>query len=696
MLPLFPVCSRFLALHLPLLAAAALFASSAHTAWAQAGSLTLLSSGSFNVFSLYAAGVSRDGTVVVGTADGRAFRWTQAGGMTSLGGLNGGTASQAYATSADGAVVVGFAWDGAADNATRAFRWTQAGGMVSLGTLSGGNFTSYRATGVSGDGTLIVGTAIDYRCILGCLDNSRAYRWTQAGGMVSLGVLNGGDYSYATGVSADGAVVVGNAADGAAGNAQRAFRWTQAGGMVSLGVLNGGNYAQATGVSADGAVVVGNAYDGAVDNVQRAFRWTQDGGMVSLGVLSNGDRGSYAAGVSGDGKVIVGYSEQPIGGHPQRGFRWTQAGGMQSVVDWLRAAGVAFAGPVGWEYLWDIPVATNYDGSVIVGSSGGLTYIARVAPEGSGMVTLADVSQSLGSAAQAGNMLLSSVNLLMNGAHSRPLARRVAAGQRAFWAAGDVGRDDHGARDGNLGLAEIGLNWHTGVVQINTALGQTRARQNMTLGGRVKADGTYAMAEALLPLNANPSGGLWAVLGGYGHWGDADIRRGYLNAGVSDVSMAQPNVQTWALRAHLEWDRALQWGGAALSPYTALSYARTRLDGYTETGGGFPARFDARSEGNTELRLGMNGVKPLSGGARLTGIVEGVHRFEKTGTTTSGQVVGLFGFNLPGEQFRQNWVRAGAGVESKLADGVASLMLNATSRGEAPNLWLAASWQKTF
>lgn len=81
--------------------------------------------------------------------------------------------------------------------------------------------------------------------------------------------------------------------------------------------------------------------------------------------------------------------------------------------------------------------------------------------------------------------------------------------------------------------------------------------------------------------------------------------------------------------------------GADFSPDLDLTYSEARLDGYTETGGGFPARFDRRKDKATELR-------------------------------------------------------AGVGVEGKLAGGGASLMLNATTRGSAPSHWLAANWQRAF
>jgi hypothetical protein len=35
-------------------------------------------------------------------------------------------------------------------------------------------------------------------------------------------------------------------------------------------------------------------------------------------------------------------------------------------------------------------------------------------------------------------------------------------------------------------------------------------------------------------------------------------------------------------------------------------------------------------------------------------------------------------------------------VEGTIAGGAGSLMLNATTKGEVPSVWLAANWQKSF
>jgi probable HAF family extracellular repeat protein len=94
--------------------------------------------------------------------------------------------------------------------------------MQNLGTLAGGRSEAYA---VSADGAVVVGWAENAAW------QPRAFRWTASGGMQDLGTL-GGSYSEAWGVSADGAVVVGWA-DNAAGR-DRAFRWTASGGMEDL------------------------------------------------------------------------------------------------------------------------------------------------------------------------------------------------------------------------------------------------------------------------------------------------------------------------------------------------------------------------------------------------------------------------------------------------------------------------------
>jgi probable HAF family extracellular repeat protein len=607
--------------------------------------------------------------------------------MQNLGSMSGGYDSHGRAVSGNGEVVVGEVLD--ASFAFNAFRWTQAEGMQSLGSLNGGR--NSWAYGASADGSVIVGGADNGAIVSG--NDRQAFRWTREVGMQSLGEFSN---STAYGVSADGSVIVGVADDPAAdpGYSQaRAFRWTQNTGLVSLGNLNSDipTISTATAVSADGNVIVGWAFNDS--DSYKAFRWTAALGMQGLGTLSGGSR-SWAYGVNRDGSVVVGQADSDVAA--SRAIRWTQATGMQTVEDWLRGKGLTIR-----EDMTFAAYGVNADGATVVGQldnlHGAHAFIARVSTAGSGLVTLDDVAQSLRIADMSGGIALRSAGLMLNGAHSRPLDRRVGQGQMAFWVAGDWGRDDRGVRNGPFGLAEVGGVYHMTSLQVNVAVGQTWANQDMVLNGRVSTDGTYVIAEALLPLVSDMGGGFWTTLGMYYQRGDANIRRGYLNAGTSDFSRGKPDTDTWGLRARLDWEKAGRLGQADFSPYADLSYARANLDAYTEIGGGFPAQFNARHENITELRLGINARYPLnSSSVRLIGMLEAAHRFEKHGARTSGQMIGLFPFDLDGLSYRQNWLRAGAGVEGRIGQGLATLMLNGTTHGEMPSAWLMASYQLAF
>jgi len=208
-----------------------------------------------------ARGVSADGSVVVGwaetaTSPARAFRWTPTGVAQDIGTL-GGREAWAFGVSADGQAIVGMAQD--TTGRYRAFRWTPTGRMQNLGVLPGYERSS--AFAVSADGAVVVGTVARNN---GGNWQHHAFRWTQAGGMQNLGTL-GGVNSYATGVSGDGSIVVGYAED--ANRQYRAFRWTQARGMEDLNrtyaylIPAGSALTVAWAISPNGRYIVGSGFN---------------------------------------------------------------------------------------------------------------------------------------------------------------------------------------------------------------------------------------------------------------------------------------------------------------------------------------------------------------------------------------------------------------------------------------------------
>jgi uncharacterized membrane protein len=145
----------------------------------------------YGSYATHAYDVSDDGSVVVGQAGSRmadlgAAVWTRGQSLFSCD-WPPLEASRADAVSADGNVVVGTEW-------VQVFRCSQNDGfefIVSMGT----------PIDVSADGTSVVG-----------YDDwvTAAFLWTKNNGLVHLGYLSGDDYSVASGISADGSVVVGS------------------------------------------------------------------------------------------------------------------------------------------------------------------------------------------------------------------------------------------------------------------------------------------------------------------------------------------------------------------------------------------------------------------------------------------------------------------------------------------------------
>jgi probable HAF family extracellular repeat protein len=264
--------------------------------------------------------------------------------------------SVAQAISADGTTIVGAGSRYESDaSSSDALRWSESTGVLNLQTLPLIDSPRTFAHGVSGDGEVVVG-GIDYHFLPGFAVNSEPFRWTAAEGVVSLGLLSDGAgfrHGAAGDVSADGSVIVGQSFSG--DGPTEAFRWTIETGMIGLGELSGGDYfSTATGVSANGDVIVGIGHS---ELGSEAFRWTEETGLIGLSDLSGGYFGSFAEGVSANGRVVVGSSFSEMSDGTLEAFRWTDALGMQPLGD--LAGGSFESGAFG----------VSPDGSIVLGFS---------------------------------------------------------------------------------------------------------------------------------------------------------------------------------------------------------------------------------------------------------------------------------------------------------------------------------------
>jgi len=324
---------------------------------------------SFRTFGIdiTASAVSADGSVLAGTFKVgnayHAFRWTQVDGFTDIGDLPGGL-EDALPTciSADGSVIAGNSYSTASGGSEEGFRWTQATGMVGIGDLPGGDFRSV-VNGISADGSIIVGASYSAASSVSG-QNYEAFRWTEAG-ILALGTLTGAPSgaSSASGISGDGSIVVGSSEN--ANGEYQTVTWTSEAGIQPLDLStwtgqNQGNGAKA--ISSDGRVIVGTI---GANFGPATYRWTQDD-AIRIPDLPGGNEGNDVADVSGDGSVIVGDANWLTASNndfPTEVYYWREGVGTVSLRDYLIANGVT--GLDDWVLFGANAVST--DGHTILG-----------------------------------------------------------------------------------------------------------------------------------------------------------------------------------------------------------------------------------------------------------------------------------------------------------------------------------------
>lgn len=315
-------------------------------------------------------------------------------------------------------------------------------------------------------------------------------------------------------------------------------------------------------------------------------------------------------------------------------------------------------------------------------------------PCGGPSISILDLENSLRSSSLGLQSTILETGTLINGAHSRPMSRRVPTGEKTFWVAGDWGTDNHNSHNGVVGLAEVGIGYNYGVAQVNASFGYSGTDQDLINNGDIEARGKFVMVEGIIPLPQVQ--GVYATLGVFGQWGDLDTRRGY-DTGTIEHSSGSTDTKSWGVRARLDWENAFSYNSTNFSPYADLWHNDSHMDAYTETRGSLPASYDSQDDSVTDLRIGLNTLTHINNTKfDFIANIEAAHRFDSKASTTSGTVATLGTFSFDGQDYEQNWLKAGFGVEGKLGNGKISVMLNGSTEGEMPDTWLAASYQILF
>lgn len=312
-------------------------------------------------------------------------------------------------------------------------------------------------------------------------------------------------------------------------------------------------------------------------------------------------------------------------------------------------------------------------------------YIARIDGEApGGLMDVEEYHRTLFASAGIANAGEYLSWLPMNGAHHRPLMMTPnLSGDMCAWATGDLAH--HGGTSTGMGLAEAGacVDLAGGSVRLGTAVGISRSWQDLALGGSARMAGQYVLGEADWQPDGTPL--LFSLAGMLGGW-QADIDRAYSNGAVAAMSSGQTNAIGGVVRVRADWLEAAQIGNTSFNPYASIGFGQVHVDGYAETGGPFPARFDAQNLSSADIRLGLTAVTEFSDQTRLSTTFEVAHR-TGTAATAKGAVDGLFAFNIGGGSYGQTWLRAGLELDHKVTENLAlSTSLHMATNGRDPSV----------
>ncbi|MBK8915486.1 MAG: hypothetical protein IPM64_12980 [Phycisphaerales bacterium] len=276
-------------------------------------------------------------------------------------GPNSTSFSRASGISANGTIVVGSTE--IADGTRRGFRYTYPGPMQLLDSLPGGLYAD--AEGLSADGAVVIGTSLTSTPTV----HGRIVRWTTGSTPQNIGNLADGGGAFSGGCSANGAVVCGTTPSTFA--SWRAVRWSHFTGLVDISPASM-LYSGISAVSDDGSLMVGFGLD--VSGIGRAFLLPA-GGSVQILPSLNGYAHALGLRISGSGDVVAGVSRPSLFiAAGDRATRWVL--GDPHDLGLLNG------------FTRSSPAAMHRGGLIIGGESGGAVDGAWIWTETRGMVRL--------------------------------------------------------------------------------------------------------------------------------------------------------------------------------------------------------------------------------------------------------------------------------------------------------------------
>ncbi len=597
---------------------------------------------------------------------------------TALNPFTGHSNAVATAASADGTLVVGFSIDMA--SYTQAVSWT--GSSATLLDFNN-NFLFSEATGVSADGTLIVGWGFN-----GTTAREEFVFWENGFTYNYGNVVGGGLASRATGVSSDGTIMVGTLADNfGSPMAMSGFVYVrgvgsslvQADANIAAFATANLSFTQLTGVSGNGQIVVGFASSGLNSGDEQAFKYDRVGSTyAALGSLGAGTW-SIARAVNNDGSVIVGQSSN---GTQDEAFVYQN--GAMTGLGFLPGGSSSNA------------TGVSADGSVVVGYgdvAGGFIHAFTYANQ-----TLLDATEwmrSLNGPGSLSAMANNLSNLPLEGAHHRPLMSYDAMGkQTQVWATGDFGASSR-QTDRRTSYGEVGASQAYGDTVVGVAVGTALQTQDLLFGGDAKVTGQTFLAEIDTRLADKES--ILSLLVMRGEW-DARTARGYVTGGGNDISRGQTDLSTTTVRVRYDGPTQKFISSMTAAPFASFALTRVRADAFAESGGSFPATFDAHTHTAKESRLGLLTKFDLGAETTLRVTAEWIHRFDDAGDALSGISQTTSGaFSVAGLAPTKDQARFGLDVDHKLsANTLLSFSVHAAGYGQAHDVAGSLSLRRAF